>query len=146
MIIFAMTGSSAILYHFIGRFHALAKGLLGAPKAPRGVDPMRKIAMFMVLLMVMSAGTGWCLVERVDRAIEGVSNSDIRPVADTGRVLDLTNRGIDKGYHAVTDPMAPVLDPVRKVRDESIKSTKSIINVIWDAITFRSLREKPAAE
>jgi len=102
---------------------------------------MKKIAVVLAVLMLLGAAPAWCLSETADTFIQNRMQSDLRPVEDTGRILDVTNRGIDKTYHTVTDPMQPVLDPVRQVRDETVKGSKSVINVVWDAITLRSMRE-----
>ena len=80
---------------------------------------MKKIAVLLAVLMVIGAGPGWCGVSAtLDTVIENRMNSDIHLVADAGRVLDLANRGVGKTYTTIMDPMEPVMDPVRKVRDE----------------------------
>ncbi len=105
---------------------------------------MRKTALLLALLMVLGTAPGWCFSATaiVDHTVDETRKSDIRPVEDTGKILGLTREGSGKAYHAVTDPMKPVLDPVRKGRDEILKGTKKVINTVWDMVTFRSLREK----
>jgi len=97
---------------------------------------MRKLALLMALLMVIGAGPAFALSATVDTFIENRQNSTSHPIADAARILDMANQGIDKTYHAVTDPIEPVLKPVRKVRDEVFKVT----NRIWDIVTLRGLR------
>ncbi|OGW78276.1 MAG: hypothetical protein A2Z83_08320 [Omnitrophica bacterium GWA2_52_8] len=104
---------------------------------------MKKIACLMAVLMMVGAVPGFCgMSATVDGFIEDRMNSDLRPIEDTGRILDVTNRGIDRGYRVVTDPMHPVLDPVRRVRDESVKGVKTVTNTTWDILTLRRFRDK----
>ena len=102
---------------------------------------MKKIALLVTVLVIAMAVPAWSMVGAVDRTIDHTMKSDIGPVADTGRVLDFTNKGIDKTYHVVMDPLKPVLDPIRKVRDESVRGTKAVINTLWDVLTFRHFRK-----
>ncbi len=97
--------------------------------------------MLVLMLVATLAVPAWSMPAVLDHTIDNTMKSDLGPVSDTGRILDVTNRGITKGYNTVTEPMAPVLDPVRKVRDESIKGTKTVINTIWDVITFKHFRD-----
>ena len=103
---------------------------------------MKKVALLVALLMVISATPGWCLVAAVDRALDNQSKSDLRPVEDTAKLAGMVNKGVDKSYNMVTEPIKPVLDPVRKVRDTSIHATKDVLNKIWDVMTFASHRKK----
>ena len=102
---------------------------------------MKKVALLVAVLVVAMAVPAWSMPDVLDRQIDHTMKSDIGPVADAGRILDLTNRGVTRGYHTVTDPMKPVLDPIRKVRDESIHGTKRLVNTMWDLITFKHFRK-----
>lgn len=99
---------------------------------------MKKIALMFAFMMIVGSVHGWAISGTVDTFVENRMNSDLHPVADAGRVLDMTNRGLDHTYHTVTDPMKPILDPIRKVRDESFRA----VNFVWDGITLRHLRER----
>ena len=103
---------------------------------------MKKVALLVALLMVTSVGSAWCLSATVDRALDNQSKSDIRPVQDTARLLSIVNKGIDKSYNTVTKPMNPVLDPIRQVRDSTVRASKEIVNRIWDALTYFSPHRK----
>ena len=103
---------------------------------------MKKIALLVALLMIASAAPGWCLSATVDRALDNQSKSDLRPVQDTARIAGMVNKGVDKSYNMATKPMKPILDPIRQVRDTSIHASKTIVNRIWDALTFFVPRHK----
>jgi len=96
------------------------------------------IVMVAALALAMPA---WSMPATLDHAIDNTMKSDIGPVADSGRILDMTNRGVTTGYNMVTEPMAPVLDPVRKVRDVTIDGSKKVINTVWDMVTFKHFRK-----
>ncbi|MCB9799645.1 MAG: hypothetical protein H6757_02665 [Candidatus Omnitrophica bacterium] len=101
---------------------------------------MKKFTLMVALLMFVAAAPGWCLVSTVDHAIEHTMQSDIRPVEDAGRILDVANKGVDMTYTTVTKPMSPILDPIRKVRDVTLDGTKRVINTIWDVVTLKHFR------
>lgn len=105
---------------------------------------MRKTALLLAFLMVLGSAPAWCLsgTAIVDHTIDQTKQSEFRPIEDTGKILGLTREGSSKTYHAVTDPMKPVLDPIRRVRDEIVKGTKKVVNPLWDMLTLRPLREK----
>ena len=102
---------------------------------------MKKIALLAAVLVVAMAMPAWSMPATLDHAIDRTTKSDLGPVADTGRILDVANKGITKGYDTITGPMKPVLDPIRKVRDESIRGTKTVVNMLWDVLTFRHFRK-----
>jgi len=102
---------------------------------------MKKITMLALALVVAMAVPAWSMPATLDRAIDNTMKSDLRPVSDTGRLLDVTNRGITTGYNTVTEPMAPVLDPVRKVGHATMDGSKKVINTIYDFITFKHFRD-----
>ena len=103
---------------------------------------MKKAALLVALLMVIGVGSAWCLSATVDRVLDDQSKSDLRPVQDTAKLANLVNKGIDKSYNTVTKPMNPVLDPIRQVRDSSVRASKEIVNRIWDALTYFSPHRK----
>ncbi|MDP3919435.1 MAG: hypothetical protein Q8R76_01330 [Candidatus Omnitrophota bacterium] len=103
---------------------------------------MKKIAIFLAILLVAGSAPGWSLSATVDNVIDGRMKSDIHPIADAGLVLNEANKGIDTTYHAVTDPLAPVLDPIRKIRDETVRYAKTAVNTAWDLVTLRNYRNK----
>ena len=103
---------------------------------------MRKIAIFLVVLLIAGAAPVWSLSATVDNVIDGRMKSDIHPIADAGLILHEVNKGIDTTYHAVTDPLAPVLDPMRKIRDETVRYAKMAVNTVWDLVTLRNYRGK----
>ncbi len=89
---------------------------------------MKKIAVMLAVFVVLGPVPGWCLSTTVDTFIDNRMKSDLSPVADAGKVLDLTNKGVDKTYHLVTDPMDPVLSPVHKVKDGILDGVKKVVN------------------
>ncbi len=97
---------------------------------------MKKVTLFVALLMVISMGPAWCLSATVDRVLDNQSKSDIRPIQDTARLASMVNKGVDKSYNMATEPIKPVLDPIRKVRDTSVHASKTIVNRIWDGLTY----------
>lgn len=100
---------------------------------------MRKLALFVALMMVASAAPAYCTFSTtVDGTVESKSKSDIRPVADAAKLVGEIDKGLDK----VTEPLDPALKPVYEVRDHSIKASKTVLNTVWDALTFKSFREK----
>ena len=103
---------------------------------------MKKIALLIALLMVVGIGTAWCISATVDKMIDEKSKSDIRPVEDSAKLLGMVNKGADESYKAMTKPLNPVLDPVRKVRDGAIDASKKVVNTTWDALTYFSPHRK----
>ena len=103
---------------------------------------MKKITLLVALFMVASAGSAWCLSATVDRALDHQSKSDLRPVQDTAKLGGMLNKGVDKSYTMVTKPMKPILDPIRQVRDTTIHASKTLVNRVWDALTFFVPRHK----
>ncbi|OGW87322.1 MAG: hypothetical protein A3C35_08645 [Omnitrophica bacterium RIFCSPHIGHO2_02_FULL_46_11] len=98
---------------------------------------MKKIALFLAVLMVFGSMPAWCLSEIVDKVIENKSKSDIRPIQDTARILGLVNEGIDKSLDKtpILNKREVVLVPVRKVARETIHGTKAVVNGTWDVVT-----------
>jgi hypothetical protein len=102
---------------------------------------MRQTAVLVALLVALGAAPAFALHAELDTFIDNRTKSDIHPVADAGEVLGYANKGVDKTYHFITDPMKPVLDPIRKVRDESLRYSKLVLNKTWDFLTLRHLRK-----
>ena len=102
---------------------------------------MKKITMLALVLVTAMAVPAYSMPATLDHAIDNTMKSDLGPVADAGRLLDMTNRGMTTGYNKVTEPMAPVLDPVRKVGHEAFDGSKKVINTIYDLITFKHFRD-----
>jgi len=104
---------------------------------------MKKIAVLLAVLMAMGAVPGWCLSQTVDNFLDNRSKSDLRPVEDSAKILSSVNKGIDKSLDAVPGlkERDKVLDPVRKVRKETVGAAKTIVNKTWDILTFKSMRK-----
>lgn len=102
---------------------------------------MKKTSLLVIVLVAVMAVPAWSMPAVLDRTIDHTMKSDIRPVEDTGRILDVTNRGVTTTYNTVTEPMAPVLNPVRSLRDGIIDGSKKVINTTWDVITFKHFRD-----
>ena len=104
---------------------------------------MKKMALFLVLLMVMTVGSAYCTVSTtLDGVIDSKSKSDIRPVEDTAKLAGMVNKGVNEAMK----PLDPALKPVYEVRDHSIKASKTVLNTIWDALTLKSFRDKKEAD
>lgn len=104
---------------------------------------MKKFALLLAVLMVFGGAPGWAFspMATVDGVVDQTIKSDLRPVEDSGRILHATLDGAGKTYHAITDPMEPVLKPVRTGRDYILDHTKKILNTTWDVITLRHFRD-----
>ncbi len=103
---------------------------------------MKKTAMFLALLMVIGSAGLLAYPTAVDNVIENKSKSDIGPVADTAKLVGVVNTGVNKVM--ASEPTTTVLKPVRIVRDETLKGSKKVINTLWDVLTLKMLRDKPA--
>lgn len=99
---------------------------------------MRKVALIVVLALVVGGNSAWSLSKTLDGVIEDQKKSDLHAVQDTSKLAGVMNEGLDKSYNAITEPMKPVLDPIRKVRDVSVRASKDILNGTWDALTYFS--------
>ena len=104
---------------------------------------MKKIAVVLAVLMAIGAVPGWCLSETVDHFLDNRSKSDLRPVEDTAKIASTVSKGVDKSLDAVPvlKERDKVLDPVRKVRHETVSAAKTIVNRTWDILTFKSMRK-----
>ena len=102
---------------------------------------MKKIALFLVIAMAVAGTPGLAMVHAtVDGFIQDRKGSELSPIRDTGLVLEGVHKGVHQTYDAVAKPFKPVLDPIMKVRDVALESTKLIINKTWDLVTFSDLR------
>ncbi len=105
---------------------------------------MKKIATLLVVLMVVGAVPGWCLLATVDNAVmDHTKDSSYRPVADVGKVYGEMNKGLDKSLDKVPAvKLRPILfDPMDKALSETIKAGKLVINSSWDFLTFKKYRK-----
>ena len=101
---------------------------------------MRKAALFLALLMIVGQAYGWCYTATVDNLLNEKSKSDLHPVQDTAKTVNIVNKGINKALE--TQPMSTLMTPVETVRKETLKGANTITNTLWDALTLRSFREK----
>ena len=100
---------------------------------------MKKIALLVALLMVISVGPAFCTVSAtLDGVIDSKSKSDIRPVEDVAKMTGMVNKGMNEAMK----PLDPMLKPVYDVRREAVKASKTVVNTIWDVLTLKSLRKK----
>lgn len=106
---------------------------------------MKKIAMLLVVLLAAGAAPGWCLLPTVDGYVmDTTSKSGYKPVEDAGVVYKSVNDGIDTSLDKMTGSHARpmLLDPLDKVVKTTIDGTKTIVNGVWDLVTFKSFRTK----
>ncbi len=106
---------------------------------------MKKCAFLLAVLMVVGAAPGWCLISTVDNyVVDHTKTSSFRPIEDAGRLYESVNKGIDTSLDKIPvvklRPM--VFDPIDKVVRVSVDTTKTIINGVWDILTFKSMRAK----
>ncbi len=108
---------------------------------------MRKIAMLLMVMLVAGAAPGWCLLPTVDGYVVSHTQSGIQPVADTGKIYQKVNTGIDTSLDKVPGvKVRPMLfDPIDKVLKTSVDATKTVVNGVWDLVTFKSLRTHKTA-
>ena len=97
---------------------------------------MKRMAILVVLMMILSQISGFAYPTTVDNMLDGKSKSDIRPVQDTAKIAGALNDGVNKAFKV--EP----LSTIDKVRVETYKGAKKVINVMWDSMTLKSLREK----
>lgn len=111
---------------------------------------MKKIALFLAILMVVGSMPAWCLSETLTKVIDDKTKSDIRPVQDTAKILGTVDRGVDKAMDKtpILNKREMVLDPARKVSREAVRGIKSIVNGVWDILTspFDRLRGEKEKE
>lgn len=97
---------------------------------------MKKTALLLALLMIVGPVAGFCYPATVDNILEDKSKSDLRPVADTAKMAGALNDGINQAFE-----MEP-LHTIDKVRIETYNGAKKVTNMLWDALTFKSFRDK----
>lgn len=106
---------------------------------------MKKIAILLAVLMVMGAAPGWCVLSTVDNyVVDHTKTSSFRPIEDAGLLYETVDKGIDTSLDKVpVVKLRPMLfDPIDKVLRVSIDGTKTIVNGVWDILTFKSMRTK----
>ena len=106
---------------------------------------MKKIAILLAVLMVMGAAPGWCVLSTVDNyVVDHTKTSSFRPIEDAGLLYETVDKGIDTSLDKVpVVKLRPMLfDPIDKVVKVSIDGTRTIINGVWDILTFKSMRTK----
>ena len=106
----------------------------------KGVIQLRKVAMLVMLLMVVGMAYGWCYTATVDNVLDAKSKSDIRPVEDVAKLAGMVNKGVNTTLESKY--MSPIMKPIDTVRLETLKGAKTVTNTLWDALTFKSFREK----
>jgi hypothetical protein len=106
---------------------------------------MKKIAVVLVIAMVFGSGPAWALSRTLDNAVASHKKSELAPVADAARITG----GVNHGLHMMTDPIMDnggdkVMEPVRMVKDESVKGARTIVNETWKMLSrpFDSLRKE----
>jgi hypothetical protein len=104
---------------------------------------MKKIALFLAMLMVVGSVSGFCLSQAVDKIADNRMKSDLSPVADAGQLIKSVNSEIGKGLDMmpIVKERHHILDPVRKVRIEALEGAKTIVNGMWDVVTMKSMRK-----
>ena len=104
---------------------------------------MKKVAVLIAILVLVSPAMGWCLSTTVDTFIDNRMKSDIGPVADTGKILNFANKGVDSTCRLATSAMDhKALSPIMTAKDETMKGVKSVINFTWDMATLKHFRGK----
>jgi hypothetical protein len=99
---------------------------------------MKKIMILMVIMVMAFSAPGFSVSPTIDTFIHSRMDSDLRPMEDAGRILDVTKRGVDHTVDTVKKPFGFLLDPIYKVRDVSF----DIVNRVYDGVTLRHLRER----
>ncbi|MBU3759429.1 MAG: hypothetical protein FGM27_05800 [Candidatus Omnitrophica bacterium] len=108
---------------------------------------MKKIAMLLAVLMVAGAAPGWCLIATVDGYVtDTTSKSGYKPIEDVGVIYTSVNDGISTSLDKMTGSHARpmLLDPIDKVLRTTLDGTKTIVNGVWDLVTFKSMRTPKA--
>lgn len=106
---------------------------------------MKKMAVVLAVLMLVGASAGWCVTPAADGFVDThTKNSSLRPVQDTGKVYGTINHHVGTSMNKVPvlKSRSVVVEPVEKLGKESVHASKSVINGVWDILTFRSMREK----
>jgi len=99
---------------------------------------VKKIAIFVAVLMVIGAASGWSVSTTVDKFVENRTKSDIHPVQETAQILDLANKAVDETLKA-TDP---ILKHRKHITGPVMDVAKKIVNTVWDTVTLKSIRSK----
>lgn len=97
---------------------------------------MKKMALFLALLMVVLQACALAYPTTVDNVLDSKSKSDLKPVADTAKVAGEVNKGLNKAFEH--EPLATI----DKARIETYNGAKKATNMLWDVVTFKWLRDK----
>jgi hypothetical protein len=103
---------------------------------------MKRIAILLAVFMVIGAAPGWCVISTVDNyVVEHTKSSSFRPIEDAGLLYENVDKSIDTSLDKIK--LRPILfDPIDKVVKVSIDGTRTIVNGVWDIVTFKSMRTK----
>ncbi len=97
---------------------------------------MKKLIALVLMLVVVAASPGFCVMETVDRlVVKDRVASDFRPERDAGRLVGYTKDNLFKGFDMLMKPMAPVTGPIRHFTGEALKFPVKIVNTTWDFMT-----------
>ena len=97
---------------------------------------MKKVIALVLMLVMVAASPGFCLMDTVDRlVVKDRAASDLRPERDAGRLIGYTKDNLFKGFDMIMKPMAPVTGPMRKFTGEVLKFPVKIVNTTWDLVT-----------
>ena len=97
---------------------------------------MKKTALFLALLMVVSQACVMAYPATVDNVLDEKSKSDLGPVSDTAKIAGKVNHGLNKVFEK--EPLATI----DKARIETYNGAKKVTNILWDVVTFKWLRDK----
>ena len=97
---------------------------------------MKKIAAVLILAMIVGTVPAWALSRTLDNFVAEHKKSEMAPVRDADRIVG----GLNHGIHMMSDPVMErggdkIAEPIRTVKDESIKGTKRLINETWNLLT-----------
>jgi hypothetical protein len=93
---------------------------------------MKKVIAFVLILMIVAAGPAWCVSRTVDTFIENKKGSDMAPIADAGKVMDMANQGMKM----TLDAADPVLGQRKHVTGPVMDGVKMVVNTTWNVITM----------
>lgn len=97
---------------------------------------MKKVIALALILGMISASPGYCLLDTVDRVVvKDRVASDLGPEKDAGRLIGYTKDTTFKGFDMLMKPIKPVSDPMRKFTGDVLKLPVKAVNMTWDFIT-----------
>lgn len=106
---------------------------------------MKKLATMFIVLLMIGAVPGWCLVGVVDNYVDNhTKDSRLAPVRDTGRIYGTVNHQIGTAMDKVPviQSRNVIMEPISKFAGSTADFSRSLINGVWDIVTFKSFREK----